>query len=154
VMEFTETARMFGLITPTKIGASWWEWPERATDDSPQDRNPDETLHAHGVRMSDPGRFAMVIRTIVAVAFFVVCAGVMGKILWMLDQCVPSSKDELVRRRARRWKAVVAAVVVGAWICAGCIALGLDMPKTLSMVVFLGPFLISFPVLVWVLLVY
>ena len=96
----------------------------------------------------------MIVRTIVAVAFFVVCAVVMNKVFWMLDQCVPSSKDELLRRRARRWKGAVAAVVVGAWFCGGCIAFGFNMPKTMCAVVFLGPLLITFPVLVWVLLVY
>ena len=94
----------------------------------------------------------MAIRTVVAVAFFVVCVVVMNKVFWMIDQCVPSSKDELLRRRARRWKGAVAAVVVGAWVCAGCIAFGFHMPKAMCAVVFLGPVVITFPVLVWVLL--
>jgi hypothetical protein len=92
------------------------------------------------------------VSTIVAVVFFVVCVGVMNRTFWMLDQCIPSSRDELVRRKARRWKYAVAAVVVGAWLCAGCLVFGLDMPKTTSALVFLGPLLITFPVLVWVLL--
>jgi hypothetical protein len=48
----------------------------------------------------------------------------------------------------------VAAVVVGAWVCASGIAFGFDMPKALYAVVFAGPIAITFPVLVWVFLVY
>jgi len=96
----------------------------------------------------------MAIRTTVAVVFFVVCVVVMNKVFWMLDQCVTSSKDELVKRRARRWKGAVAAVVVGAWVCASGIAFGFDMPKAMWAVVFAGPIAITFPVLVWVFLVY
>ncbi len=96
----------------------------------------------------------MVIRTIVAVAFFVVCVVGMNKVFWMLDQCVPSSQEAEAKARARRWKGAVAAVVVGAWVCASGIALGFDMPKALCAVVFAGPMAITFPVLVWVFLVY
>jgi len=100
------------------------------------------------------GRFAMVIRTIVAVVFFVVCAGVMYKMFWMLEQCVPITQEAASKAKARRWKGVVAAVVVGAWLCAGGIALGFGMPKSLCAVVFAGPMAITVPVLVWVFLVY
>jgi hypothetical protein len=96
----------------------------------------------------------MVIRTIVAVAFFVVCVVVMNKVFWMLELCVPSSQEPESKVRARRWKDAVAAVVVGAWVCAICIAFGFDMPKAMCAVVFAGPIAITFPVLVWVLLVY
>ena len=96
----------------------------------------------------------MVIRTIVAVAFFVVCAVVMYEMFWMLEQCVPITQEAASKARARCWKGIVAAVVVGAWLCAGGIALGLNMPKALCAVVFGGPIAITFPVLVWVLLVY
>ncbi len=96
----------------------------------------------------------MVIRTIVAVVFFVVCAGVMYKMFWMLEQCVPITQEAASKAKARRWKGVVAAVVVGAWLCAGGIALGFGMPKSLCAVVFAGPMAITVPVLVWVFLVY
>jgi len=96
----------------------------------------------------------MVIRTIVAVVFFVVCAVVMGKVFWMLDQCVPSSQEPESKARARRWKGAVAAVVVGAWVSAICIAFGFNMPDVMRVVVFAGPIVITFPVLVWVFLVY
>ena len=96
----------------------------------------------------------MVIRTIVAVAFFVVCAGVMYKVFGMLDMCVPTSQEPEAKARARRWKKAVAAVIIGAWVCAGCIALGFQMPKTLCAVVFAGAFTTTVPVIVWVLLVY
>ncbi len=56
----------------------------------------------------------MVIKTIVAVAFLGVCAAVMHKMCWMLEQCVPTSQEEKAKARARRWKGVVTAVVVGA----------------------------------------
>jgi hypothetical protein len=102
----------------------------------------------------DYGRFAMIIRTILAVAFFVVCAAVMHKVFGMLDMCVPISKETEARARARRWKVAVAAVVVGAWVCAACIAFGFHMPKAMCAVVFAGPVAITVPVLVWVLLVY
>jgi len=96
----------------------------------------------------------MVIRIIVAVAFFVVCAVVMHKMFWMLEQCVPISQEAASKARARRWKGTVATVVVGAWICAGGIAFGFDMPKAMCAVVFAGPIAITFPGLVWVFLVY
>ena len=96
----------------------------------------------------------MVIRTIVAVAFFAACAVMMHKMSWMLEQCVPITQEAASKARARRWKGVVAAVVVGAWVCAGGIALGFDMTKALCAVVFAGPIAITFPVLVWVFLVY
>jgi len=96
----------------------------------------------------------MIIRTIVAVAFFVVCAVVMHKMFWMLDQCVPSSQEPESKARARRWKGAVAAVVVGAWVSAICIAFAFDMPKALCAVVFAGPIAITVPVLAWVFLVY
>jgi len=96
----------------------------------------------------------MVIRTIVAVAFFVVCAVVMYEMFWMLEQCVPITQEAASKARARRWKGIVAAVVVGAWVCAGGIVLGFDMPKALCAVVVGGPIVVTFPVLVWVFLVY
>ena len=96
----------------------------------------------------------MVIKTIVAVAFFVVCVVVMHKMFWMLEQCVPTSQEAIPKARARRWKHAVAAVVVGAWVCAAGIALGFDMPRAMCAVVFGGPIAITFPVLVWVFLVY
>jgi len=96
----------------------------------------------------------VVIRTIVAVAFFVVCAVVMHKMFWMLEQCVPITQEAASKARARRWKGAVAAVVVGAWVCASSIAFGFDMPKALCAVVFAGPIAITLPVLVWVFLVY
>jgi len=96
----------------------------------------------------------MIIKTIVAVAFLVVCVVVMNKMFWMLEMCVPTSQEEKARSRARRWKGAVAAVVVGAWVCGICIAFGLGMPKVLYAVVFAGPMAISFPVLAWVFLVY
>jgi hypothetical protein len=96
----------------------------------------------------------MVIRTIVAVVFFVVCAVVMHKMFWMLEQCVPITQETASKARARRWKDAVAAVVVSAWVCAICIAFGFNMPKAMCAVVFAGPIAITVPVLVWVLLVY
>jgi hypothetical protein len=96
----------------------------------------------------------MVITTIVAVAFFTVCAVVMHKMPWMLEQCVPITQEAVSRARARRWKGAVAAVVVGAWVCAAGIAFGFDMPKALCAVVFAGPIAITVPVLAWVFLVY
>jgi hypothetical protein len=96
----------------------------------------------------------MVIKTIVAVAFLVVCVVVTNKVLWMLDQCVPTSQEPEAKARARRWKGAVVAVVAAAWLCATCIAFGFDMPKIIHAVVFAGPMVITFPVLVWVLLVY
>jgi hypothetical protein len=96
----------------------------------------------------------MVIRTIVAVVFFVACAVVMHKMSWMLEQCVPVTQETASKARARRWKGAVAAVVAGAWVCAICIACGLDMPKAMCAVVFAGPIAITFPVLAWVFLVY
>jgi hypothetical protein len=100
------------------------------------------------------GRFAVIIRTIVAVAFFVVCAVVMHKMFWMLEQCVPITQEAASKARARRWKDAVAAVVVGAWVCGSGIAFGFDMPKAMCAVVFAGPMAITVPVLVWVFLVY
>ncbi len=96
----------------------------------------------------------MIIKTIVAVAFFVVCAVVMYQMFWMLEQCVPITQEAASKARARRWKGIVAAVVVGAWVCASSIALGFDMPKVLCGVIFAGPISITVPVLVWVFLVY
>jgi hypothetical protein len=96
----------------------------------------------------------MVIRTMVAVAFFAVCAVGMHKMFWMLEQCVPITPEAASKARARRWKGAVAAVVVGAWVCAGGIAFGFDMPKAMWAVVLGGPIAITFPVLVWVFLVY
>jgi hypothetical protein len=96
----------------------------------------------------------MVIRTVVAAVFFVVCVVVMNKMFWMLELCVPSSQEPEPRARARRWKGAVAAVVVGAWVCASGITFGLDMPKAMCAVVFAGPIAITVPVLVWVFLVY
>lgn len=96
----------------------------------------------------------MVIRTMVAVAFVAVCAVVMYKMFWMLEQCVPTSPEAIPKARARRWKGIVAAVVAGTWICAAGIALGFGMPRSLYAVVFAGPVAVSFPVLVWVFLVY
>ena len=96
----------------------------------------------------------MVIKTVVAVAFFVVCAGVMHEMFWMLEQCVTITQEAASKARARRWKGVVAAVVVGAWLCAGGIVFGFDMPKALCAVVVAGPIAISVPVLAWVFLVY
>lgn len=96
----------------------------------------------------------MVIQTIVAVVFLVVCVVVMNKMFWMLEQCVPTSQEEKAKAVARRWKGIVAAVVIGAWACGACIALGFGMPKVLYAVVFAGPMAISFPVLAWVFLVY
>lgn len=96
----------------------------------------------------------MVIKTIVAVVFFLACTAVMYKMPWMLDLCVPVSQEEKAKATARRWKGIVAAFVVGAWLCAGCIAFGLNMPKALSGVVIAGPIALTFPVIVWVFLVY
>jgi hypothetical protein len=96
----------------------------------------------------------MIIRTIVAVAFLVVCTVAMHKMFWMLEQCVPITQEAASKARARRWKGAVAAVVASTWLCATGIAFGLDMPKVMYAVVFAGPIAITFPVLVWVLLVY
>jgi hypothetical protein len=96
----------------------------------------------------------MVIRTIVAVVFFVVCAVVMHKMFWMLEQCVPMTQETASKARARRWKIAVAVVVVGAWLCAACIAFAFNMPKAMCAVVFAGPIAITFPVLAWIFLVY
>jgi hypothetical protein len=96
----------------------------------------------------------MIIQTIVAVAFFVVCAVGMNRMPGMLEQCVPSSQEAKAKARARRWKGAVAAVVVGAWVGAAGIAWGLHMSKAMCAVVFAGPIAITVPVLVWVLLVY
>ncbi len=96
----------------------------------------------------------MIIRTIVAVAFFVASAVMMGKVFGMLDECVPASQEAEIKARARRRKEVVAAVVVGAWVCAVCIAFVFNMPQALCVVVFAGAAVITVPVIVWVLLVY
>jgi hypothetical protein len=96
----------------------------------------------------------MIIETVVAAVFFGVCVVGMGRVFGMLDQCVPSSPEPEAKARARRWKYAVAAVVVGAWLCAVCLAFGLHMPKVLCIVVFSGPAAITAPVLAWVLLVY
>jgi hypothetical protein len=105
-------------------------------------------------RSADDEDEFMVIRTIVAVAFFLVCVVVMHKMFWMLEQCVPLTQEAASKARARRWKEIVAAVVVGAWVCAGAIAFGLHMPKVLYAVVFAGPMAVTAPVLVWIFLVY
>ena len=94
------------------------------------------------------------IKTIVAVAFFVVCMVVMSKMFWMLEQCVPVIQEAASKTRARRWKYAVAGIVVGAWICAGGIVFALNMSQALHAVVLAGPITLSIPVLVWVLLVY
>jgi hypothetical protein len=78
----------------------------------------------------------------------------MHNVLWMLELCVPSSQEAEPKARARRWKGAVAAVVLGAWVSALCIAFGFHMPDVLRVVVFAGPLVITFPVLVWVSLVY
>jgi hypothetical protein len=96
----------------------------------------------------------MIIKTIVAVAFFVGCAVVMHEMFWMLEQCVPITQEAASKAKARRWKGTVAAVVVGAWVCASGIAFGFDIPKALCTVVFAGPIAITVPVLAWVFLVY
>ncbi|HON92375.1 MAG TPA: hypothetical protein PK373_06230 [Sedimentisphaerales bacterium] len=96
----------------------------------------------------------MFIKTTIAVVFLAVCAVVMHKMYWMLEMCVPTSQEEKAKARARRWKSIVTAVVVGAWVCGVCLTFGLDMPKALRAVVFAGPMAISFPVLAWVFLVY
>ena len=96
----------------------------------------------------------MVIEIIVAVVFFAVCAVVMHKMSWMLEQCVPITQEAASKARARRWKGVVAAFVVGAWAGAGGIAWGFGMPDALCAVVFGGPIAVTFPVLIWVFLVY
>jgi hypothetical protein len=96
----------------------------------------------------------MVVKTIVAVAFFVACAVVMYKVFGMLDMCVPISQEPEAKARAWRWKKAVAAVVIGAWVCAACIAFGFGMPETLRLVVFAGAFTVTVPAIVWVLLVY
>jgi|WetSurMetagenome_2_1015567.scaffolds.fasta_scaffold100048_1 hypothetical protein len=94
------------------------------------------------------------IKTIVAVAFFVACAVVMNKMFWMLEQCVPINQEAAFKTRARRWKRIVATVVIGAWICACIIGFAFNMPKALQAVVFAGPIAITLPVLAWVFLVY
>lgn len=104
--------------------------------------------------VEDDEEKTMVVRTIVAVAFLVMCMVVMHKMFWMLEQCVPKNQEAAAKARARRWKGAVAGVVVSAWICAICIALGFDMPKALCAVLFAGPGAITFPVLVWVFLIY
>ncbi len=96
----------------------------------------------------------MVIRTIVAVAYLVVCAVAMGKVFWMLDLCTPSSQEPEAKAEARRWKGTVAAVVVGAWVCAAGIAFGLHLSEALRVVVFTGPAVVSLPVLVRVVLLH
>jgi hypothetical protein len=120
-----------------------------------------ETAHASGADDSyrfcfveDDEEKVMVVRTIVAVAFLVMCMVVMHKVFWMLEQCVPRNQEAAAKARARRWKGAVAAVVVSAWICAICIALGFDMPKAMCAVMFAGPGAITIPVLVWVFLIY
>ena len=104
--------------------------------------------------VEDDEEKVMVVRTIVAVIFLVVCAVVMHKMFWMLEQCVPMTQEAKSKARARRWKGAVAAVVAGAWICAICIAFVFDMSKAMREVVFAGPIVITIPVLVWVFLVY
>ncbi len=96
----------------------------------------------------------MVIQTVVAAVFFVACAAGMGKVFGMLDQCVPTSQEPEAKARARSWKYAVAAVIIGAWLCAAGIVFGFHMSKALSVVVFSGPAALTAPVLVWVLLVY
>ena len=96
----------------------------------------------------------MVVKIIVAVAFLMVCAVVMYRMFWMLEQCVPVTQEAKSKARARRWKGAVAAVVVGAWLCAIGIAFGLGMSKAMCEIVFAGPIIVTIPVLVWVFLVY
>jgi hypothetical protein len=94
------------------------------------------------------------IRTIVAIAFFLVCMVVMSRMFWMLEQCVPVTQEPASKARARRWKSAVAGIVVGAWICAGGIVFAFNMPEALHAVVLAGPITITVPVLAWVFLVY
>ena len=94
------------------------------------------------------------IRTIVAVAFFVVCMAVMYKMFWMLEQCVPINQEPASKARAKRWKGVVAGIFVGVWICAGVIVFSFNMPEALEAVVLAGPITITVPVFAWVFLVY
>jgi hypothetical protein len=94
------------------------------------------------------------IRTIVAVAFFVVCVVVMHKMFWMLEQFIPANQEATAKARARRWKGIVAGTVIGAWICAVVIILTFNMPDALDAIVLAGPIVISLPVLVWVFLIY
>ena len=101
----------------------------------------------------DHGRFDVVIKTMVAGVFFVVCAAVMRKVFWMLDQCVPSSQEPEAKATAWRWRGAVAAVVVGAWAGAAGLVFGFDMPRVLRLVVFVGAGVITFPPTVWVILI-
>jgi hypothetical protein len=93
-------------------------------------------------------------RTVVAIAFFLVCAVVMYKMFWMLEQCVPATQEVEAKARARRWKYTVAGFVVGAWICAVIIVFTFNMPDVLKAIVLAGPITITIPVLAWVFLVY
>ena len=94
------------------------------------------------------------IRTIVALAFFMVCMVVMHKMFWMLEQCVPVNQEAASKMRARRWKGAVAGIVVGVWICADGIVFAFNISKTLYAVVLAGSITITVPVLAWVFLVY
>ena len=94
------------------------------------------------------------IRTIIAVAFFLVCMVVMYKMFWMLEQCVPLTQETASKARAKRWKITVAGIVVGVWICAGSFIYTFNMPETADAVVLAGPITITVPVLAWVFLVY
>jgi len=96
----------------------------------------------------------MVIKTIVTVAFLVVCTVGMHRMFWMLEQCVPITQEAVSKARARRWKGVVAAVVAVAWLGAAGLAFGLRMPQAMQAAIFAGPMAVTLPVLVWVLLVY
>ncbi len=94
------------------------------------------------------------IRTIVAVAFFVVCMVVMYRMFWMLEQCVPVNQEAISKARAKRWKETVAGIFFGVWICAGVIVYAFNMQEALKAVVLAGPITITVPVLAWVFLVY
>ena len=116
----------------------------------PQPQNPPERDVCALRRL----RFAMVMTTIVAVAFLLVCLVAMHQVFWMLDQCVPTSKEPEIKAIARRWQGAVAVVVIGAWVCAACIAFSLPLSRVLCVLVFAGPAAITFPVFVWVVLGY
>ena len=93
------------------------------------------------------------IKIIVSVAFFAACILVMSKMFWMLEQCIPINQEAAFKARAWRWKAIVAAAVLGAWICALGIIFTCNMPKTLWAILYAGPIIVTTPVLAWVFLV-
>lgn len=94
------------------------------------------------------------IKIIVTIPFFVACIVLMSKMFWMLEQCIPISQEAAFKARARRWKVIVAAAVIGAWICAIGIIFIFNMPKTLCAVVLAGPIAVTAPVFAWLFLVY